>query len=828
MSDPPVNLVADVSVADVAREFVRSVRLPPDTAIESSSGDDPVPPAALTLVLQRARKPQRVDWWGRVAEAWLDAGQPAVARACVERARELLLAGSRVNWKVISGIAALSARIDGWTKPPRPSAPVQVNLASEAADLKQARVAATFRLRRRDNPASYRGPWRAEDVATLLVRGRTGLDSHFARAWYDLDEHHLLVEHLLVTVAARPMAAWLHRYGEELVWCGRSLLRLGDAANAWACFWLAAGMDTRRVISSQYVDVAREHLRRLGESEHPGSPDVPDRLDHPPGSRLGTWLLEHQIEGAFGGFEDTLRRCEARGVPGTLERQRRYLGQLSGWFLPTLKVPEPPRPQAWNVPGPAPRAPGVLARPPRPRARSGLHWSSPPPRERDGSAPASAEPAASAARPSSIPAGFLTSGTVATFDVAPGGGVMLLGHLATATAMRQIGEELAMEGWTVIHLAESGDDEDSGNAYRGWHRLTAAGRPGDDHGAWASELVAVPHVRQAVRDELVASLPECTDPAATACVTDLLEAAHTRPGWQSLLANRSLTASATAAAAVVDAAADLPFQRAGDLRRAALLLNHTVAAASTIGRALSIRWHEGAVPHAPVLIDTAGPRLEATIRLAVMLGSLVRALSAEPPAEEAPAAKAPTEPDTKSAGAETDMDLAVQLRPDPADVADLIAAVEAADRSDRPRRAPVADTEEGKDATSPWVSHGVVDQGKARRPLCVIVQGGLGDTWPVVAEWIATAEARSAALVLGAEAPDARALALAWRCDRYVVGRLPRAGQRLFEIAAGARLPHAMDDIDEHHGLIVEATSSGSRSSRFAVWPSRHPRTWSQ
>src|SRR6185369_13726003 len=190
--------------------------------------------------------------------------------------------------------------------------------------------------------------------------------------WYRLGEYQIVVEVFLTCLAHQSLVGFVPAMTDELVWCGRALLRLGDPTTAYACFRLATattdesdidiGPDPRRphevdpalALAWRYRHQMAEEAQRLGTGRGAfwwGRS----------GTRLAGWLFEHQLPTLFLPIVEALVDTLLRNRDDVVQRDIRTLGRRCGWWLRNLEPGwsdvERPEPHAFSAPGPIEPAP---------------------------------------------------------------------------------------------------------------------------------------------------------------------------------------------------------------------------------------------------------------------------------------------------------------------------------------------------------------------------------------------------------------------------------------------------------------------------------------
>ncbi|MFF2661621.1 hypothetical protein ACFVUH_30190 [Kitasatospora sp. NPDC058032] len=810
MADPRTGEPAGARLGRLAEAFAGTMGWagPPAPAV-SAQGEEPSHPdldAHLSTLERALADDRRTDlaWWRSLADAWYACGSPGLALRCARHARELRTDGA-VAWEDIAALVRLEARICAEGEPP-PRQALPWPIGPRDADAGLRRLNAILG----DAPLE---PWQNRTlplsrIAWGLPRAEGEFTTWLAHAFHYLGEPRIVVEQVLLDIAARGIAVRSTHRRELLVLAGLSLQRVGDRPGSYACFRLAVGTDrvperSERELSRD-EEVLAEGARELGFLKDitldPRSADGEFAV-FDGGLRLVAWLLENDSAGFVPDFLGNLGGGPLGMHHNALRRQVAWAARESGWFrAPRMPVPPNPRgPVLGGRPrrvaiGTVDRIGGRPLRPARPPARGGT------PR------PSSTAPRVD------IPIGMTDGGGQAVLRVGEGSRVLLLGPPFEGRVLARVGAHLAAAGWTVLLVRPERSVEAGVNDR--WHRLDTTGRRGADR-PWAGEIARSAAMRATVRSVLADGLPPCPDPAAAACLEPVVEALEdsTRSVWRD-----SAEKVREFACAAVDSAAGLRYDRALDLRRAVFLVDRVELAVRAVARALSLAW---ATPPRPLLgagmaacLEVpVGDRLTATLQLALCVETLLAD------------ADRPADPPSPSSADEDFMStpLAFKRREEALDREIIEAAKAAEERTPSPEPSSPAGSASGGDRPRPsrlW------RRGDARRfgsppGVCVLIDAAVEADLPA-----ALVGPGRHALVASAVEPTAAALGAVRGFDELLVGALPRERVGLVEIAAGARLHSLSADPPGLGGAAHFRMSEGrEQGPRFVVWPTE-PAGW--
>ncbi|MFE6745296.1 hypothetical protein ACFVGM_05530 [Kitasatospora purpeofusca] len=808
MADPRTGEPAEDRLGRLAEAFAGTMgwALPPAPAV-SAPGEEAPPPdlgVHLTTLERVLADDHRTDlaWWRSLADAWYACGSAGLALRCARHARSLRADGV-VAWEDIAALVRLEARICAEGEPPpRQASPWSVGPRDAGAAL--GRLHAILG----DAPLE---PWQNRTlplsrVVWGLPRAEGEFTNWLAHAFHYLGEHRIVVEQVLLHIAARGIAVRNTRRRELLVLAGLSLRSAGDRPGAYACFRLAVGTERAPEQSERELsrdeEVLAEAARELGFLKDvtldPCSADGEFAV-FDGGLRLVGWLLENGSAGFVPDFLGNLGVGPLGMHHNALRRQVAWTARESGWFrTPEVPLPSKPRgPVLGGRPrrsaiGTADRVGGRPLRPVRPPARGGA------------SRPSRTVPRVA------VPIGMTDGGGQAVLRVGEGSRALLLGSPFEGRVLARIGAHLAASGWTVL-LVRPERSAESGVNDR-WHRLDMTGRRGADR-PWAREIARSAALRATVRSVLADGLPSCPDPAAAACLDPVVAALENsaRSVWRD-----SAEKVRAFACAAVDRAAGLRYDRALDLRRAVFLVDRVELAVSAVARVLSLAWAPPPRPApgagmAVCLEVPVGDRLTATLQLALCVESLLA--DADQPADP---------PSPRSADEDfMATPLAFKRREEALDREIIEAAKAAEERVPSPEPSPPKGSSSDRPRPSRLWRRG--DERRFGSPpgVCVLIDAAVEADMPA-----ALGRPGHHAVVAAAVEPTVAALAAVRGFDELLVGALPPERVALLEIAAGARLHSLSADPPGLGGAAHFRMSEGTEQGpRFVVWPTE-PAGW--
>jgi hypothetical protein len=831
-------------VTRLAAEFVQAVGWPEmpslvvatagtDVAATGGTGGS-LPLEGLVHALGNQRQ-EDVGWWRVVAEAWLSLGQPNLAERCASRARELTARGSAADWADLEALArvSMSARsemalpdtetVDTWTIQGRDPA------------ARRKRLGAAFGGRSSDGDAELSLGEVSDYLRAKMLGARGGFSAELAAGFYQAGEYRLVVEQFLAMIAGKDLMDWRSNCREELLWCGRSLLRLGDRASAYACFAIAVGSDAVAVDTRDETKPdpdpagteATKYVAMLRE-DTAFAPGTDEFRVFPDGVRLAHWLAVQRMEGIFPDFAERIRTGPLRRSPGVFVRQFSRMGHQSGWFPPLgTQLAEQSRSYRLEriTAGLAP--PAVLALPPgvtrgkprRPRSgrgrtsriRSRVGWRAPAPFI---STPGAEEAGPGGRHPSavSIPIGIKTSGGQVTVDIEPGSRMMLIGPPFDAAMLAIVGEHACAAGWSTVLVTRQGRAREGDCP--GWVRLGSAQSARSTGAQWLPVLAISPTLRAAVRSCLSALLPECTDPAASACLDRIVNSLADAQ-VNDVFFTEDRNAVIEFASTVVARASGIRYDTLSDLRRAALLIDYVRAAIAALADALASQWREdgraGQSHATAVCLELpADNELAAALRLTVLMGALLEA--------SADTDQATGQDQQREATARFESTtLKVKLRGDAIDEEVKRAASEAAEHTPV-RSAAESAPPAARSDSNPWVSHGVIPlSGSAQ--VCLLIDADAELAKRVLDEWLDGCAGHYSLMVA---ARDAAAKTLA-ACSDYpdlLIGSLEKSQLTLCEIATGVSL-RCLDgnELSDRGAIRVRPGERCDVADRLVIWP---------
>jgi hypothetical protein len=806
-------------VVNAARRFAELVGTPCPLRPGSTLAEaDPDQVASLADDLRRAEVLE-VGWWRSIAVGWLAVELPELAVASAARARRLVEEGARADWSDLRLLAEVSRSTHIFSgRPDTPTGPAEgtVHLLLEPRATKERRLGLLFGRGDEESITRRIDALRElADPAMLVMAERTrfGTRSILVAAFYERREYEAAVEELLQLAAEPENLPGILRQPNNLVFCGQSLLQLGDQVSAYACFRLALALDSGeafegsdRTSETLAIEDAREYCRRLN--------GLRDRLDSGEGTfraftngaHVGRWLAGQGLPGYFPQYLELLWAGVFRDRGRVLDRQLRSIGIASGWFLPGLPRVGDDDPPATVPTEPPPLLPLHAGRPhqadnpSRPPVRS-LDRSEPPPRL------------------VRVRVGIAEAGGVAEFGVGPDSPALAVGPPVDDLFLLSLADQMHRSGWTVVWLrqARSAGVPKAVDAVQGeWHVVGPGTQPTEQARQCLAELAASTRVRTAAQACLRRTLHPCADPAADACIEHLLASVDSEAAIKALGSDQPLE-TVRYAAEVVSGSARLPFRSTLDLRRAASLLAHVQEAAFALRRAVravwappqssSYGWNE---PGARVRVDLPADSRPESVLLAVLCVGLLL--------EEAATVSAVR----RARQERSEFQLDIRPRSDSSELDELRSLLEAAgaphyDPYDNLAPVPEPDPiyREGV-----WVRQGVLSQ-EAEPRVCVIVSGGWGTALRPLLEWFQPGGlGEQHTLVAGVPAPMNDDLGTASLYRSFLVGELPPDVLRLFETAAGVPVAaRVATGLGRHGAAHVAAEELGVPPSRLLVWP---------
>jgi hypothetical protein len=837
-------------VGDAARDFAAAVGLrihPADLESDRRAGDGDEATSAETIErlvsLLRRPRPDVIDWWGEVARGWSDVGRASLCRAALGRCRAMIeRREAPASWEDLLTLAELDARM-----PAGDGAVAEASFRGarriqfEPIPKKLERIGWLFGRALYDPQGqSYRDQvYRAGDLEStiqfLLTAGDSDYGYPMVDLWYRAGESRLAVEHFLAMVAGRSLRDWLREADQALLACGRALTDLGDPVTAYAAFRLAAGPHPVEVAAPTGEQAERqpdreptvdeqaaEHCRSIDWAGAALESDAKLLRPSTLGPRAADWFDRHGLAGCYPAFLGLFTGYGRVYAVASLQRQCHSLSWKHGWFAGHRReladgwLADNNRP-SW--PGsPAPPALDDAASPDRPLVVGRGEAAQPGSPGPDPGAWSRPRPLGSPAGPAPPPLARCQIGYAAVgadgvgdprvhLEVAPEAPALILGPAADDALILCLARQLRAAGLQILWLRrreaglaaarlEPEADE--------WLRIQLDAEADSAQAHWVYGLLNTDSIRQAVRACLPGLLPPCRDPAAGACL-DALVADDGRGDVQTaLLYGDRAEVAWELAVQVVGERAAISFEHLGDLRRAAVLVEHVAGAVRLLQAATRVRFLPADAPDG-ILVDLPpeDPAVAALFGL-ILTGSLLRwaalgrQLAAEAAEEEGDVLEAFDLKIKKRSKAEptiAEPDWAPRRRPPP------------------PTVAPAPD--------DPWAERGIAT---AARPWCVLISGGWGPEWPGLLDWFRHgAMGQYHGLVCAARSAEA-ALLRRGLLDRFatiLLGALPREVLGAFEVASGIalRADPSVPGLGRREAIALRTSPDRVGHSRLVIWP---------
>jgi hypothetical protein len=621
----------------------------------------------------------------------------------------------------------------------------------------------------------------------------------FVQAWYRAGECRAAIEELLESLADRRSSpvgeSQEHAHG--FLYGGLALQAVGDPISAWACFRLATHFDMRepnapprgRDEKSNVFDMAADYLKRLeGAEQQLDSPSV--SLEYRArGLEIPEWFSRNRLAGRWLNYaKDRIDSFDSARHRRTV----RAVAEQNGWLPELLPIDDSsiPRPPSFRL-----GVPAVLPLREHPADRRipyPLHPPEPLPRFSDG-------PRSPSAR---LNLGF-TKGpraTAASVELEPGSAILLTSHVAKDDLCLSLATQLQRQGWTVLWVRRTSGGPGTG-ALPTWLDIRCGVEMNDVVKTFLAVLTLGNSTRLALRQRLRASFPSAEDPAASACIDELLRClSDAMPCLESateLPARRE-------AARIAGRVANLSFDTARDIRRLALLVSLLtrilVALRKSLRTALTVPPDDSGSKIDGVMLDVSeGDELSASVLSILAAASLVGTASQVSGAASQSGPVYDHVPD--------DFDLAIRKR------------AEAPSSSVRRPHPPRADS--GLLEDNYWVDANVLASGTPAR-VCVLAQGVSPQDWRCLRAVLRSGELGNDHAIIGAvdwisgKASDPAGLA---DCSTYVIRDLSPAQRTTFEIASGIKLTPNPDVLRDHESTLLTVQSNAVRQSQILVWP---------
>jgi hypothetical protein len=787
-----------------------------DTPVGERSGAISNADVAALLELLRTVHADDVSWWRKVSEQWQQVAMAATSRACALRGRRLAAMGLTTRWEDLTALSLLARRPaapSGSSGPTREASGARI--APEPRSDKTQRMLLLWgrgdRARVRERLDRLRKePPSARDLTAILLCITGGQSPQLYRyfrleMWHFAGEHRAAIEEFFATIHGSSLMGWLDDDAAQVgaYLCGVSLLALGDAVSAYACFYLATLFYTKpegaasESSSTEYLQLAATEAERLSwaaECLH----DTDSRFFlHAQGWRTLSWFSEHGIAGRWWRYDEAASGLREL-YPIRISRAIAPVARRNGWLMSELTdLPRLlPSDQALHPPRALP-----AARDSAPPGAARLAQLASPPRLRFAQAPT---PASRAAR---FRIGFMKGAdlkhTEEHIRLEPGHIGLALGTAADDHLVASIAHQLADDGWSVLWLrrpSQHDAPQSVGPSVSDLVRL----RPGNDFTplgrGFLADVAADHMLRRSVAAYMAATVGGTASSLVAACMNALLMHAHKNDLWEIMTSERH--GSSRAAAQIVSSELDLDLRSPTDLRRAALRIRIMTRAVDLLAAALRIACirPESDVKRRGMLVDLPGSATGPEALLGLLAaGSLLRSAERDPDLVR----------DDDAAPAVTDLeDFELSPRPRPPGLSSerVRALLRRAERAE-------------PDPPNPWRTEGLLASG-GRAQLCIIASETLGDDWPVIARWIRSGRFARRHVLLGASRsahPSLLTHEMIGEATLFLLGPLCDEARARFRIVTGTSpADHART---ANEALLLRMGPAAVERRQFVLWP---------